>query len=201
MADEVKKSKTELLAEDEALLRNKLLQMQIETAGVQMETAQIALEQQRETNEDYKQRKAIRARQNAKRQAQMVRDAKVMLALQKTCRHKQGGRHENVQKGDGKSVLTRSLIFFAGNFLIQCNRCGLSVQRPNPLLKKLNRKLYEAAMDEYNRLLEMSESNGLEPMLSPTFEFRNNDGDAIHPLDPGMRGTEDVPLLQLLGLK
>jgi hypothetical protein len=191
--------KQEKQTPEEIEAENQLLQQQV--LKVQLETAQIALEQQKEQNEQWKARREATSRNNKRRQAQLARDRKVMTATQRACRHRQGGRHENIKRGTGASSLTRSEIFFQGNFLIQCNRCGLKMQRPHPLLRKIDRKLYDKAMEEYNYLLAQSEENELEPMHSTTFTFTRDDGTPIIPRDPGAVSDEDIPRPELLNLR
>lgn len=195
MADQQRKQTAEEIAADNALLQNKLLQ-------VQLETALITKEQQIAQNEAWRQREAERRRGNARRQAQFKQDRQGRLARQRRCSHRQGGHAQgDPLQGKGDSALTRSQVFFRGNYLIQCNRCELKVQRPHPELRRIDPKLFAAAMSEYDLLCELSESNNLQPMEGTTFSFTNKDGIPVWPkLDPNATKGDEIPKPELLGI-
>lgn len=169
-------------------------ELQRQLAAVQLETAQLQLEQQREANMTLKQQREARSRLNRQRQAQLAKEAATTAAIQAMCLHKQGGGPDDVYEGDGKSALVLSRIFFANNYLIQCPRCDLALQRPHPALKskKLRDgetaserdtrvKKYNEDLAHYNKLLAEAKSNKLRPMLGPTFEFTDEDGTPFVP--------------------
>jgi len=156
-------------------------ELRIEIRRVELETAQINLEEARARNAAFRAHEQQRSTQNKQRQSQLAADIATKKYLQRICNHKQGGSPKNHLEGDGKSCLTRSRIFFSNNYLIQCNRCDLAEQRPHPSLKKTNPKKYAEAMEYYNRLLQESKENGLEPMEGPTFEFTDHDGNIVVP--------------------
>lgn len=196
MAEDKKKQAADEMAADNELLRNQILR-------VQLETAQIGLDQQKQVNEAWHQKEEERKRGNRRRQAQFAGDRRGRLLRQRMCAHRQGGHAatNDPLKGKGDSALTRSQVFFRGNYLIQCNRCELAVQRPHPLLKKIDKKLYEAAMAEYELLTELSESNDLQPMEGTTFSFTNDAGLPVWPkIDPNASEGEEIPRPELLGI-
>ena len=165
-----------------------------ELLEVNLETSRLALERQKEDNQVFVMTREQRARQNAQRQQSLAQDAANRAARQAVCLHRQGGGPDDTLEGDGKSCLTLSRVFFANNFLIQCNRCDLALQRPHPALKskKLRDGETAAMRDErirkynedlahYNRLLAEAKGNKLRPMLGPTFEFSDEDGTPFIP--------------------
>lgn len=169
-------------------LRRRLLETQVRTA-------EIGLEQAEQNNETYQQTKQQRATQNKQRQTILATEAARRDALQRDCLHKQGGGPEDRYEGDGKSCLTLSRVFFSNNFLIQCNRCDLALQRPHPKLKS-PKPLYdgetkakiEARIAQYNEdvkryegLIREAKGNKLRPMLGPTWEYVDEEGRAFIP--------------------
>lgn len=157
------------------------LRLQNEILQTQLQTGLLTLERQKDENAHYLATKEKRKRDNAQRQANFAAEIAGKAAAAESCLHKQGGKHDMLFEGNGPSALTRSETFFDGNEVIQCNRCGLLMARPLPILRKKSPKLYEAAMALYNRLRKESISNGLAPMKSPTFSFTNVDGLQIMP--------------------
>jgi|SRR5580658_1484038 hypothetical protein len=159
-----------------------------------LETSRLALERQKEDNQIFTQSREQRTRQNKQRQLQLAQQAANTAAQQAICLHRQGGGPDDVFEGDGKSALTLSRIFFSNNFLIQCPRCDLALQRPHPALKskKLRDgetvaqrderiKKYNEDLTHYNILLAQAKSNKLKPMLGPTWEFADEDGTPFVP--------------------
>jgi hypothetical protein len=156
-------------------------EMQAEILEVELETKRLALEEQREKNEEYTAKKAARKRNNAVRQAELKKEAANNAAIIHSCNHRQGGSPDNMLKGNGPSSIMRSRVMFSNNWVLQCLRCPLQMARPHPNLRKTDPQKYEADLAEYERLLEMSKTNNLPPVEGPAFEFTNADGVAIIP--------------------
>lgn len=174
-------------------------EMERELLDVQLQTARLGLERQKEENQIFVQTREQRNRQNEQRQRSLAAEAANKAARQTLCLHRQGGGPDDTFEGDGKSALTLSRIFFANNFLIQCPRCDLALQRPHPALKsKKARRLADGTMETaemiaarirkynedmtyYNRLLAEAKGNKLRPMLGPTWEFADEDGTPFVP--------------------
>lgn len=172
-------------------------ELQQEILQVELQTKQLQLERAKEENQLYLDKKKELARQRAQSQMNARVNTQKAKQLQAICLHRQGASPDNIYEGNGPSCLTRSRIFFSGNYLIQCVFCGLKEQKPHPSLK--NKKLqqgetpekrdervakYEADLDRYNKLLAESRSNKLPPMEGPTWEFSDEDG---IPFVPEMR--------------
>lgn len=165
-----------------------------EILEVNLETSRLALDRQKEDNQIFTMTREQRTRQNHQRQLQLAAQATSKAAQQAMCLHRQGGGPDDTFEGDGKSCLTIARIFFANNYLIQCPRCDLALQRPHPAMK--SRKLrdgetaamrderikkYDADLAFYNGLLAQAKQNKLRPMLGPTFEFSDEDGTPFVP--------------------
>lgn len=170
-------------------------QLEREILETQAETARINLERARADNNNYRQQEASHKASNRQRQRGLSAEAQQRDALQRSCLHKQGGGPEDRYEGDGKSALVLSRIFLSNNFLIQCPRCDLALQRPHPkrkstkpLFKGETKEAIEARIELYNEdvtryegLLREARSNKLRPMLGPTWEFQDEDGNVIIP--------------------
>lgn len=170
-------------------------QLELEILETQAETARINLARAKAENEAYRQQEQSHNISNKQRQAHLAQLAAQREALQRMCLHKQGGGPEDRYEGDGKSCLTLSCVFFSNNWLIQCNRCDLALQRPHPKRKstkpafegetqsqiKARIALYIEDVERYEGLLREAKSNKLAPMRSPTFEFSNEEGDLFIP--------------------
>jgi len=165
-----------------------------EILEVNLETSRLALAKQKEDNQIFIESREQRSRQNKQRQASLAQDAANRAARQAMCLHRQGGGPDDTFEGDGKSCLTLARIFFANNFLIQCPRCDLALQRPHPTLKSKKLRDGETAQmrDErikkynedlafYSKRLAEAKGNKLRPMLGPTFEFSDEDGTPFIP--------------------
>jgi hypothetical protein len=170
-------------------------QLAREILEVQLETAKISLAKARSENQAWHEREESHRISNSQRQAHLENVAAQRDAIQRVCLHKQGGGPEDRYEGDGKSCLTLARIFFSNNFLIQCPRCDLALQRPHPKRKstkpvfegetqtqiKRRIEIYNEDVTRYEALLREAKSNKLRPMLGPTWEFANEDGDVFTP--------------------
>lgn len=170
-------------------LQKLVLKTQAQTALITLKKAQREIQQFDEIEES-------RKISNSQRQAHLAKVAARAEYIQReVCLHKQGGGPEDQYEGDGKSCLTLARVFFSNNYLIQCNRCDLAIQRPHPS-RKSKRPIFDgetqAEIKEriakytedvkyYESLLKEAKSNKLRPMLGPTWEFQNEDGVPIIP--------------------
>lgn len=175
--------------------KRSLEEMQRQLLDTQIETAQIGLEKAKADNDQYRQTQAQRSSQNKQRQAILAQEAANREAIQRACLHKQGGGPEDRYEGDGKSCLTLSRVFFSNNFLIQCNRCDLALQRPHPKRKsprplfrgeteaqiEARIALYNEDVTRYEGLLREARGNKLRPMLGPTWEYSDDEGTIFIP--------------------
>jgi hypothetical protein len=169
--------------------------LQREILEVQLETAKIALQKTKAENQEWFERTESHKISNQQRQAHLRAVEDNRQAIQRLCLHRQGGGPEDRYEGDGKSALTISRVFFSNNFLIQCPRCDLDLQRPHPKRKSLKPTFKGetedqilARVDKYNEdvtryelLLKEAKSNKLRPMLGPTWEFQDEDGNTFIP--------------------
>lgn len=158
----------------------------------QLETAQIALEEQRERNEAYKAKKKVAALTNAQRQAQFKADRLMTRNVQRdVCQHLAGGEAGgDPTQGGGKfafSVLSRVIMPDGKTELIQCPRCRLKLygRELSPAerekLKDGKRvgpfETYED-FEWWTELRATSKKDGVpnNVMRGPTFMFQNEQG-------------------------
>lgn len=173
-----------------------LEELQREILATDLETRRLGLDRQREENQTFAQTREQRSAQNKQRQALLAKAAALARYIQReVCLHKQGGGPDDRYEGDGKSALYIARVFFSNNFLIQCPRCDLAIQRPHPSLKsrvplfagetkeqiKLRIEEYAAELKYYEGLLKEAKTNKLRPMLGPTWEFADEDGRTFIP--------------------
>jgi hypothetical protein len=172
---------------------NEELQRQI--LETDLETRRLGLERQKQENEIFIQTRDQRERVRKSHQIDLAKEAALREALQRACLHRQGGGPEDRYEGDGKSALVLSRVFFSNNFLIQCPRCDLALQRPHPKRKstkpifegetqaqiKERLKLYAEDVARYEGLLREAKGNKLRPMLGPTWEFADEEGNTFIP--------------------
>jgi hypothetical protein len=173
-----------------------LEEIQKAIAIVDLQTKMLARSRQIEENQTFTQTREQRSAQNKQRQALLAKAAGLQRYIQReVCLHKQGGGPEDQYEGDGKSALYISRVFFSNNFLIQCPRCDLHEQRPH-LGRKSKKpqfpgetpqqigeriKLYNEDVRFYENLLKDAKTNKLRPMLGPTWEYQDDDGNTFIP--------------------
>ncbi len=173
-----------------------LAQIEAEIKRVELETAQIRLEQTRDENETYKARKAARIRANEQNLAQLRTDHAEKRAVISGCTHRQGGSPGRERKGAGPSAL-RAVVLPDDRELIMCANCPLRVFSPlatdkNPKRRrgeseeqaKARVERYTADLAEFEKLKELSQDQ-LTPEAAQamhcgkTFEFKGGDGNNI----------------------
>lgn len=91
------------------------------------------------------------------------------------CRHKMGGRHQDVYSGDShRSTITRTQMLDGYTYLLLCTRCRLKVYTPHPTLKKTDPERYAKEKAIYDPLLQMSKDTGLDEIRGPSFIFERD---------------------------
>lgn len=169
--------------------------IQREILEVNLETARIGLEKAKAENQAYREVTESHNISNRQRQAHLAQVDANRERIQRLCLHKQGGGPEDRYEGDGKSSLTLARVFFSNNFLIQCPRCDLALQRPHAKRKSTKAlfpgetkeqikdriALYNEEVTRYEGLLREAKGNKLRPMLGPTWEYQDEDGNVFIP--------------------
>lgn len=105
-------------------------EIQREILETQLEQSKISLEQTRESNASYRQRRDVAAKTNANRQRQFAMDRANLRHIQRVkCQHMAGGdAGESPLEGGGKfafSILAVTIMPDGITELIQCARCRL----------------------------------------------------------------------------
>lgn len=108
---------------------------------------------------------------NEQRQSELNAIRKKQENIQRQCRHKQGGKHQNVLKGDGPPAVTAARMLDGYTVRLQCQRCRKTVFTPNPKLEADDPKRYAKELAEYEKFLEMFEDSGMDMIRGPEFMF------------------------------
>lgn len=116
---------------------------------------------------------AIR-KHNVQLQADMESERRQLAYVQSVCRHRQGGRAQNVYAGDGKPCIVRTQMLDGYTWLLQCLLCRLKVYTPHPALKREAPEEYATLKTVYDKLWELSSDSGLDEIRGPTFLFEKD---------------------------
>lgn len=170
-----------------------ITEIEAQIKAIELETAQIRLEQMKEENETYGARKAARLRANEQRLAQLRTDHAEKRAVIKECTHRQGGSPGRERKGAGPSAL-RVVILPDERQLVMCANCPLRVFSPRATDKspaqrkgetatqaKARVARYETEMAEFEKLATLAQDQltpeAAQPMhCGKTFNFQDRDG-------------------------
>ena len=188
-----------------------LVETQAEAARVQLETAQIELEEAKERNATWKAQKEVRGRLNRQRQGQLKTDLMERKRVIEGCTHRQGGSPGRERKGSGSSAL-RVVILPDNRELIMCANCPLRLFSPlpnmkNPELRRGETKTEAKArveqfmidLEEFNRLKELSQDQLTPEAAAPmhcgkTFAFQDGYGNNMSlpaPCDSYAQGLDN----------
>lgn len=170
-----------------------LAELEAEIKRIELETAQIRLEQVKEENETYRSRKAAKIRANEANLAQLRMDHTEKRAVIKSCTHRQGGSPGRERKGAGPSAL-RAVFLPDERQLVMCANCPLRVFSPLPTNRNPRQRTGETAADaearvkryghelaEFEALTALSQDQltpeAAQPMhCGKTFSFQGRDG-------------------------
>lgn len=119
------------------------------------------------------QREAL-AKHNKQIQQDMEQEQRQLAYAQSICRHRQGGRPQNVYAGDGKPCIVRTQMLDGHTWLLQCLRCRLKVFTPHPLLRRSHPQEYDKLKAAYDHLWTLSSDSGLDEIRGPTFTFEKD---------------------------
>jgi hypothetical protein len=186
-------------------------QVEAEIKAIQLETAQLELEEARERIEAHKAGKEVRSRQNAQRQGQLRTDLRERATVIASCTHRQGGSPGRERKGSGPSAL-RIVILPDNRTLVMCANCPLRVFSPYPGLKnpqqlpgetKAKREArlqaFAVASAEFEKLTERSQDQLTPEAATPMhcgkqFSFVAGNGNQVAvpaPCDSYSQGTDN----------
>lgn len=176
--------------------------LQRELLETQLDTAKIALEQTREQNSNYRQKRDAANRSNAQRQRQFTADRLSLRALQKGCSHMAGGdAGSNPTEGGGKfafTTLSCTIMPDGVTKLLQDPRCRLMLywrERTPQEEKKMQEAANKAGENskaalawedhewgkELYRLYRREGLGKKSVMRGPTFDFTKQDGTRVIP--------------------
>lgn len=114
------------------------------------------------------------AKHNKQIQSDMEQEQRQRAYAQSICRHRQGGKPQNVYAGDGKPCITRTQMLDGYTYLLQCLRCRLKVYTPHPLLKRTHPEEYARLKAFFDQLWTMADESGLDEIRGPTFTFERD---------------------------
>lgn len=108
---------------------------------------------------------------NRQIQAEIQSQRQILEYAQSVCRHRMGGKYQNVWAGDGKPCIARTQMLDGYTWLLQCTRCRLKVFTPHPSLAKADPERYAKEKAAYDKLWELAGDSGLDEIRGPTFTF------------------------------
>lgn len=157
--------------------KNKSMEeLQREILETDLKTKQIQLRQAQKANADFEAAEERRHESNRLRMAELKQGRENHARIVKNCRHRSGGRPTDIFKGGGIgsfSIISRVLLPDGVTRVLFCSRCGMEMYPPEKSLAKQDPKKYAEDLAEYQRLLAISEEEGLEfaETRGPTFFF------------------------------
>jgi hypothetical protein len=166
---------------------------------IELEAAELRLEDTRQASEERKAQNAYRLRQRTLRQNQALNQARSAQKLSKVCSHRQGGQNGDMFKGKGPTALKVEKMPDGFTVRIRCLCCPLRVTSPIPsdASKKLKRgeaqeerttRLEKFAADKarFDKYYAISQEDALTgeagaPMeCGTTFKVTDDDGNQIY---------------------
>lgn len=108
---------------------------------------------------------------NRQVQEEIRNQEQMIKRIQSVCRHRMGGKYQNVWAGDGKPCIARTQMLDGYTWLLQCTRCRLKVFTPHPSLQKANPEQYAEERAFYDKLWELANDSGMDEIRGPTFAF------------------------------
>ena len=160
---------------------------QAELDRVQLETAQLNLEEAKERNAARMQTKAVNERRNRERQNQLASEVHVRRTQAANCTHRQGGPPSDPLGGKGPTAL--NIVGMPDGFteLIMCSACRLRVFSPHPRNQsktprvingetetaaevKARLKKYEEDLERFTALRKRAKDEALTPEAATKME-------------------------------
>jgi hypothetical protein len=156
--------------------KRSLEDIQREIADVELQTKKLMLAEAKHNNQVFEAKEAQRHAANRQRMQELEDARRNREQTVKHCRHRSGGRPQDVLKGGGIgsfSTISRAIMPDGVTILLQCPRCRMQKYPPSLAMKLKDAEKYLEELKEYNRLLEVSRSEGLEfaELRGPTFLF------------------------------
>lgn len=151
-----------------------LEEMQAAVAKVQLLRETTLLAQSREDARKYDEKQITAQARNEQRQAELRLAEARRRAIQKQCRHRRGGQHQNILRGDGKPCVTAMKMLDGYTVRLSCQRCRKTVFLPNPQLEKDDPKAYADQMKEFEEMFALFEDGGMDIIRGPEFMFAKN---------------------------
>lgn len=146
-------------------------EMQAATARLQLMREMTLLAQAEEQVRKTDENDAAIELRNEQRQAELKAIRAKQVSIQKLCRHKQGGQHQNILKGDGKPCVTAMRMLDGYTVRLACTRCRDEVYTPNPSLEAKDPKAFAVQSAKFAKFLELFEDSGLDMIRGPEFMF------------------------------
>jgi hypothetical protein len=140
-----------------------------EMEQVELDFKKLQVRRMRNEMQAEEERAATLAAQRAQQVADFKKSEMMKLRKQAQCKHRKGGRNNNFAKGTDANYSININTYPDGKMVIMCTRCGKEVEKPNPKLRKTDRKLYDAMWAEWQKWLEYPTDNS--PSGSKIFEL------------------------------
>jgi hypothetical protein len=169
-----KPSKEALPAIPQEFQHMSLEEMQRLIAATDLQAKILDLDRVKDDNARRLARKEAVEAHNRQIQADVAAERRNMEMAQSICRHRQGGRPQNVYAGDGKPCIVRTQMLDGYTWLLQCLRCRMKIFTPHPSLRKSHPEEYTKLKLIYDKFLEMSQESGLDEIRGPSFTFERD---------------------------
>ena len=157
-----------------------LEEMQRLIAATELQAKILDLDRVKDDNARRLAHKEAVEKHNRQIQADVEAEQARMRFAQSVCRHRQGGKPQNIYAGDGKACITRTQMLDGYTWLLQCLRCRIKIYTPHPNLKKSHPEEYEKLKGIYDHFWQLSLDSGLDEIKGPSFLFEK-DGVPIIP--------------------
>jgi hypothetical protein len=151
-----------------------LKQIQVAIARADLQAKLLDLDRIKDENQRRLAIKKANEDFNRQIQEEIESQTRILKYAQSVCRHRMGGKYQNVWAGDGKPCIAKTQMLDGYTWLLQCTRCRLKVFTPHPSLSQTDPKRYAEEMAAYQKLWELAGDSGLDEIRGPTFTFVKN---------------------------
>ena len=138
--------------------------LQLEREAVDLELAQLQLEDLRESSAHRRAIREQKARNQIAYQALLIENADIQKAKEEACPHRKGGKDlEGLRFGSSSNYSVVKHTLPMGDQMVVCQRCQKTWHKPLRAAFEVNGKLdqraYKAALEEYKFAINMPTDN------------------------------------------
>jgi len=151
-----------------------LEEMQRLIAATELQSKILDLDRIKDENARRLAHKEAVEKHNRQIQLDVESEQRQIQLAQSICRHRQGGKPQNIYAGDGKACVTRTQMLDGYTWLLQCLRCRIKIFTPHPTLRKTHPEEYAKLKVIYDQFWQLSLDSGLDEIKGPTFLFERD---------------------------